>query len=317
MIPMRDGVKLYAVLIIPKGSRGRFPIMLDRTPYSADKATARGTSARCPRTSCRRSTPSWSAPATSSPIEDVRGKYRSEGDYVMNRPLQGAAQPDRGRPFDRRLGHDRLAGEERARDQRPRRHHRHQLRRLHRADEPGEPAPGAQGQRADQPDGRRVERRRLVPQRRLPAGDDQLRLRPDRDRKSDEEWFTGGYDDYATFLRYGSAGAYGHAMGMDQLPFWLRLTQHPAYDEYLAGPGGRPDPRRRAADRPHPARRQRMGPGGHLRRAGGVRRRSRPSPNAHLVLGPWYHGQANGPGVALGPLDWGSRHRHDGSGRTS
>ena len=39
-IPMRDGAKLYAVLIIPKVP-GKFPIMLDRTPYSADKATAR------------------------------------------------------------------------------------------------------------------------------------------------------------------------------------------------------------------------------------------------------------------------------------
>ena len=31
MIPMRDGVKLYTILIIPKGG-GHFPIMLDRTP---------------------------------------------------------------------------------------------------------------------------------------------------------------------------------------------------------------------------------------------------------------------------------------------
>ena len=37
-IPMRDGTKLYTVLIIPRGA-GRFPIMLDRTPYSADKST--------------------------------------------------------------------------------------------------------------------------------------------------------------------------------------------------------------------------------------------------------------------------------------
>src|SRR5262245_9735656 len=41
MIPMRDGAKLYTVLVIPKGG-GKFPIMLDRTPYSADKATSRG-----------------------------------------------------------------------------------------------------------------------------------------------------------------------------------------------------------------------------------------------------------------------------------
>src|SRR4051812_44375006 len=41
-IPMRDGVKLYTVLIIPRGaaaSGGKLPIMLDRTPYSADKGT--------------------------------------------------------------------------------------------------------------------------------------------------------------------------------------------------------------------------------------------------------------------------------------
>src|SRR5439155_24816040 len=42
-IPMRDGVKLYAVLVIPKGAgAGKFPIMLDRTPYSADSGTSRG-----------------------------------------------------------------------------------------------------------------------------------------------------------------------------------------------------------------------------------------------------------------------------------
>src|SRR5436853_487942 len=30
------------------------------------------------------------------------------------------------------------------------------------------------------------------------------------------------------------------------------------------------------------------------------------SPNAHLVLGPWYHGEALGSAFSLGPLDWGS-----------
>src|ERR1044072_2684455 len=45
MIPMRDGAKLYTVLIIPRGSPAggaKFPIMLDRTPYSAEKGTTRG-----------------------------------------------------------------------------------------------------------------------------------------------------------------------------------------------------------------------------------------------------------------------------------
>ncbi len=39
-IPMRDGMKLYTVLIIPRGA-AKLPIMLDRTPYSADKARPR------------------------------------------------------------------------------------------------------------------------------------------------------------------------------------------------------------------------------------------------------------------------------------
>ena len=38
MIPMRDGVKLHTVILIPKGAK-RAPILLTRTPYDADKLT--------------------------------------------------------------------------------------------------------------------------------------------------------------------------------------------------------------------------------------------------------------------------------------
>src|SRR6201987_2360963 len=34
MVPMRDGVKLYTVILIPRGAR-RAPILLTRTPYDA------------------------------------------------------------------------------------------------------------------------------------------------------------------------------------------------------------------------------------------------------------------------------------------
>jgi predicted acyl esterase len=37
MIPMRDGVKLYTVVIVPKGAKDA-PILLTRTPYNAKKA---------------------------------------------------------------------------------------------------------------------------------------------------------------------------------------------------------------------------------------------------------------------------------------
>ena len=121
MIPMRDGAKLYTVLIIPKGA-GKFPIMLDRTPYSADKATGRGSFGPLPENILSPLSAELVRAGYIVAFEDVRGKYKSEGDYVMNRPAPRPAQPDRGRPFDRRLRHDRLAGEERARVQRPRRH---------------------------------------------------------------------------------------------------------------------------------------------------------------------------------------------------
>jgi predicted acyl esterase len=34
MIPMRDGVKLHTVILVPKGAKGA-PILLTRTPYDA------------------------------------------------------------------------------------------------------------------------------------------------------------------------------------------------------------------------------------------------------------------------------------------
>src|SRR5262245_55885220 len=40
MIPMRDGVKLHTVILVPKGAKGA-PILLTRTPYEASTLTAR------------------------------------------------------------------------------------------------------------------------------------------------------------------------------------------------------------------------------------------------------------------------------------
>ena len=87
MIPMRDGVKLYTVLIIPKGG-GRFPIMLDRTPYSAADSTDRGFGP-IPENILSVAYSELVRAGYIVAVQDVRGKYRSEGDYVMNRPLKG------------------------------------------------------------------------------------------------------------------------------------------------------------------------------------------------------------------------------------
>jgi hypothetical protein len=126
-------------------------------------------------------------------------------------------------------------------------------------------------------------------------------------RRSSGEWFTSADDDYATFLHYGSAGAYGRAMGMEQLPFWLRLIQHPAYDEYWQD---------QAVDRIL-AQKPLTVPTllvdslwdqedvyGAPAVFDAVKRSD--GGNARLVLGPWYHGQANVGGYSLGAFAWGS-----------
>jgi putative CocE/NonD family hydrolase len=41
-----------------------------------------------------------------------------------------------------------------------------------------------------------------------------------------------GVDDYENFRRAGSAGDFAKAAGLDQLPWWRKLTEHPAYDTF-------------------------------------------------------------------------------------
>src|SRR5258705_357783 len=93
MIPMRDGVKLHTVVIVPKGAR-RAPILLTRTPYNATDLTSHAPSAHL-------------GPILQGydnavdviveggyirVVQDIRGKYGSEGDYVMNRPLRAGSR---------------------------------------------------------------------------------------------------------------------------------------------------------------------------------------------------------------------------------
>ena len=161
MIPMRDGVKLYTLILIPRGAQ-RAPILLTRTPYGADERIAQQATARI----CRRSStaPTWPMMPSCNGgyirvLQDVRGKHGSEGDYVMNRPLQGPSESHRGRSFHRYLRHHRLAGEEHPGIERQGRHPRHLVRRLHLADGAGASASGAARRGADQRHGRRLDGR--------------------------------------------------------------------------------------------------------------------------------------------------------------
>src|SRR5947209_13271683 len=91
MIPMRDGVKLFTVIVVPKGARNA-PILLTRTPYNAAKRTLRMDSphrlAILPQ-----GDDVFAADNYIRVFQDVRGKYGSEGDYVMTRPVRGPLNP--------------------------------------------------------------------------------------------------------------------------------------------------------------------------------------------------------------------------------
>src|SRR5207247_7643958 len=99
MIPMRDGVKLHTVILVPKGAR-RAPILFTRTPYNATDLTTHAQSAHL-------------GPILQGydnaveviveggyirVVQDIRGKYGSEGDYVIHPPPHGPPNPTPAHP---------------------------------------------------------------------------------------------------------------------------------------------------------------------------------------------------------------------------
>ena len=78
MIPMRDGVKLHTLIVSPKTIEGPLPIIMSRTPYGIAGSAARLTG-------------SYKELADDGYIfvfQDIRGRFGSEGMFVMQRPLR-------------------------------------------------------------------------------------------------------------------------------------------------------------------------------------------------------------------------------------
>ena len=92
MIPMRDGVKLHTVILVPKGAQ-RAPMLLTRTPYGAKSDTSRNDSGMMESVLGGYGADIVVQGGYIRVMQDVRGKYGSEGDYVMNRPLRGPLNP--------------------------------------------------------------------------------------------------------------------------------------------------------------------------------------------------------------------------------
>src|ERR1700677_2044054 len=87
MIPMRDGVKLYTVIVVPKGAKDA-PILLTRTPYNAAERAARSKSGRMIE-ALPLSDEVFVEAGYIRVYQDVRGKYGSEGVYLMTPPPVG------------------------------------------------------------------------------------------------------------------------------------------------------------------------------------------------------------------------------------
>jgi hypothetical protein len=305
MIPMRDGVKLYTVIVVPKGA-ARAPMLLTRTPYSAERGAQRN----------RSMTMLGALPLADEVFvkdgyirvyQDVRGKYRSEGEYVMTRPLRGPLNPsDVDHSTDAYDTIEWLV--------------KNVAESNGRVGMIGSSYPGFTVVMAlvNPHPALKV----AVPQSPMVdgwMGDDWFHFGAFRQTNFDYFTFQTSsrgagepvvrpdYDDYTNFLRAGSAGDYARAAGLDQLPFWRKVTEHPAYDEFWQA---------QALDRVMAAQPLTVptmwlqGLWDQEDMWGGIRSYEAVEPKDtgntmnYLAMGPWYHSQINREGWTLGPFRW-------------
>ena len=110
-IPMRDGVKLHTVILVPKGAQAA-PILLTRTPYDADKLTSHQESAHLGPVLHGYDNATdvivggWVHPGGAGCPRETRVGRRLRDQPAVPR----AAEPDAGGPRDGHVGHHRVAG---------------------------------------------------------------------------------------------------------------------------------------------------------------------------------------------------------------
>lgn len=306
MIPMRDGVKLHTVLLIPKGAKGA-PILLTRTPYDAKKLTTHAESAHLGPvlTGYDNATDVIVEGGYIRAVQDVRGKHGSEGDYVVNRPLRGPLNPT---PVDHATDtYDTIDW---------------LVKNVAESN-------GKVGILGISYDGFLPLMALVDPHPALKVsvpmnpmvdgwiGDDWFHNGAFRQinvtwiynqvatRKGDEKWWSSHHDVYDMFMQAGSAGELGRRRGLDQLGFWNKLTEHPAYDAFW---------REQAVDKLLAKRTLKvpvmlvhsLWDQEDIYGAPAVYKALEPKDTQNdkvfLVIGPWYHGQMIADGNQLGAL---------------
>ena len=310
MIPMRDGVKLHTVVIVPRGAKGA-PILLTRTPYNATTLTSHANSSHLGPIlqGYDNATDVIVEGGYIRVVQDVRGKYGSEGDYVMNRPLRGPQNPtavdhatdtwdtidwlvknvpeSNGRVGILGISYDGFLP-------------LMALVNPHPALKVAVPMnPMVDGWIGDDWFHNGAFRQQNMPYIYDQAGS----------RANEITWWTSHFDDYDTYLQAGSAGELGRRRGLEQVGFWRKILEHPAYDAFW---------RDQAVDRilaAQPLAVPVMLVHGlwdqeDIYGAIAVYKALEPKDAANdkvfLVMGPWYHGQQIEDASALGALKWGS-----------
>ena len=306
MVPMRDGTKLYTVIVVPKGAHDA-PILLTRTPYNAAGRAERSTSGRMIE-ALPLSDEGFVKAGYIRVYQDVRGKYGSEGAYLMTPPPAGSEYNPTGAD-DTTDGYDTIEW---------------LVKNVPESN-------GRVGMIGSSYEGFTVVMALLHPHPALKVAAPES---PMVDGWMGDDWFhygafrqpnidyvlgqtsnrgkgvrspREGRDDYTNFLEAGSADALAKSEGMEQLPFWRVIVEHPTYDGFWQS---------QALDKlivQQPLTVPTMWEQGlwdqedmwgaiHSYRA--LKAKGTPDSMNHLVMGPWFHSQVNREGRALGPLVW-------------
>jgi len=306
MIPMRDGVKLHTVIIVPKGAKGA-PILLTRTPYNATNLTSHAQSSHLGPIleGYDNATEVIVEGGYIRAVQDIRGKHGSEGDYVMNRPLHGPQNPT---PVD------------------------HATDTYDTVDWLVKNVPESNGKvgiLGISYDGFLPLMALVNPHPALKVsvpmnpmvdgwmGDDWFHNGAFRQpslpyiydqqatRTSEAKWWTSHHDQYNTYMEAGSAGALGQRRGLEPLGFWRKILAHPSYDAFW---------RDQAMDRILAAQPLKVPVMlvhslwdqediyGDIAVYKAIKPKDTGNDKVFLVMGPWCHGGEIGDGSSLGAL---------------
>jgi putative CocE/NonD family hydrolase len=306
MVPMRDGVKLHTVILVPKGVKGA-PILFTRTPYNATELTSHAESAHLGPILHGYDNPLEVILEGGyiRVVQDVRGKYGSEGDYVMTRPLRGPLNPtavdhstdtydtiewlvknipeSNGKVGILGISYDGflpLMG----------------LVNPHPALKVAVPMnPMVDGWMGDDWFHNGAFRQLNMP----------YIYNQEATRESEVKWWTSHFDDYDMFMQAGSAGELGRRHGLEQVGFWRKLLEHPSYDSFW---------QQQAMDKILAAQplkvpvmlvhslwdQEDIYGAPALYKA--IKPKDANNDMVFLVMGPWHHGQEIGDGNSLGAL---------------